>query len=61
VAQVLNVARYLRMNGDPNGDHVAQVAVRLGPKEDQDRSTREPPTIASRPSAKRTQAFPLPS
>ena len=25
------------------------------------RSTREPPTMASRPSANRTQAFPLPS
>ena len=25
------------------------------------RSTREPPTMASRPSAKRTQALPLPS
>ena len=45
--------------------HAAGVGADLGLREDGSelhwRSTREPPTMASRPSAKRTQALPLPS
>ena len=45
--------------------HAARVRADLRLREDDaelhSRSTREPPTMASRPSAKRTQALPLPS
>ena len=44
--------------------HAAGVGADLRLREDDaelQRSTREPPTMASRPSAKRTHALPLPS